>query len=383
MTSIASAIAGHPLVALTVGLVVTVAALGTGLVLAGAEADRPSDILATLAYVVVGSLSFTVVGAIILVRRPGHRIGRLMIAMGVTLALGQAVPDIIDALAPAIVPPGSIAAAILASGPEAGMLAIVLGAALLIVWFPDGRTSSRLGTVAQTLAAALAITQVARIVDPSVLAQSEVGFVLIIGAYALALIDLVARYRRSDSVRRTQIRWVLASGSVTTALVVGILATGDRIDWIWQAWLMSTILPAFAVGIAITRYRLYDIDRIISQGIAYTIVTATLFAVVAVGVLTLPVILTPQVDGNGLAVAASTLIAAILFQPLRSRVQRVVDRRFHRSRYDAERTVDGFAARLRDQLDLPTLTLDLRRTANDAVEPVTTDVWLRPVGEAR
>jgi hypothetical protein len=221
------------------------------------------------------------------------------------------------------------------------------------------------------------------------LAFDTIGIVAVacvVIALGVALGDLLRRYRRADLVQRAQIRWVLAATGLTATLTVSIMASviaGVEIPGLWEVWIASWLVPVLAIGIAVTRYHLYEIDRIVSRGIAYSIVTVTLFVVIAIGVVTLPVVLTPQFGGNGLAVAASTLFAAILFQPLRTRVQRVVDRRFHRSRYDAERTVDGFAARLRDQLDLPTLTLDLRRTANDAVEPASTDVWLRAAGGPR
>jgi hypothetical protein len=377
MLSIARFSARHRLIALTVAVVVTVLALGTGLVLSDIGDIAPWDVLAQLVYVVGGSLGFTLVGAIILVQRPGHRIGRLMMAMGVSQAVSQADAPIIGALAPEWIRSGGIPEAILSLGDTIGFLAIVLGGVLLIVWFPDGRTTSRLGTIVQALVPVLLMGQFVSILDPTVFGVSELGFVLLAGTYVLALMDLLVRYRRSDGARRTQIRWVLASGSLTVSVVVAVMAFGDRIDWLWQLWILSTILPAVAIGIAITRYHLYDIDRIISRTIGYGLVTAVLFGVFLTANLALQGLLSAATRSDPLAVAGSTLLVAALFNPLRGRVQRVVDRRFNRARYDAEHTVERFAGRLRDELDLSTLAGELQRTTSAAVQPTTSAVWLR------
>ena len=141
-------------------------------------------------------------------------------------------------------------------------------------------------------------------------------------------------------------------------------------------------LPVLAIAVALTRYHLYDIDRIISRSISYVIVTGVLFAAFAATTLTLQRLLTGAFAAGGeldpWVVAASTLLAAALFNPVRSRVQAAVDRRFHRERYDTSRIVAGFSARLRDQLDLQTVSGELASTATHALEPSTTAVWLRP-----
>ncbi len=349
-----------------------------------------------------GAGVYTGVGILILWRRPGHGVGRLALTLGMafsaTILLEAALAMFtLEGTVQPVVTGWLVAVRDIAQGATTALPAasIALGLVLLVAWFPDGRATSRGGRAVQWLLALAVIgLLVASIREPllrsigwsvwwdrlfTVVGLAAAASLLV--ALAVAVIDLGLRYRRSDPVRRAQIRWVFAAAGLSAILTVVVLISSTgvfvEIPFLWDLWIASAMLPVLAIGIAVTRYHLYDIDRIVSQGIAYTIVTATLFAVVAIGVLTLPVILTPQGDGNGLAVAASTLAAAILFQPLRTWVQRVVDRRFHRSRYDAERTVDGFAARLRDQLDLSTLTGDLRRTANEAVEPATTEVWLR------
>jgi hypothetical protein len=147
--------------------------------------------------------------------------------------------------------------------------------------------------------------------------------------------------------------------------------------WIWGLWAIASILPAVAVAIAISRHHLYDIDRLISRSIAYVVVTVILVGLFGGLVIGLQWLLSPLTNGETIVVAASTLIVATLFAPLRSRVQAVVDRRFDRAGYDAARTVEAYAGRLRDELDLATLTGDLQRVTASTVQPVATGVWLR------
>lgn len=132
-----------------------------------------------------------------------------------------------------------------------------------------------------------------------------------------------------------------------------------------------------AIGIAVTRYRLYEIDRIISRTLSYGLVTVTLALVFVGGVLGLQAVLAPFIRDSTIAVAASTLVVAALFQPLRRRVQRAVDRRFDRARYDGQKVVDAFGRQLRDEVDLDRLRTTLLATANEVVRPVSASVWLR------
>ncbi len=135
-----------------------------------------------------------------------------------------------------------------------------------------------------------------------------------------------------------------------------------------------------AIGVAILRYHLYDIDRIISRTVSWTVVSATLVAVFIGGVLAIQTVLSDVMQAQTLAVAASTLLAAALFQPLRLLVQRAVDRRFDRAAVDADRATVAFAARLRDEVDLETVTQDLVGTVDEVVRPESSRVWLRQAG---
>jgi len=213
-------------------------------------------------------------------------------------------------------------------------------------------------------------------------AITTVGFALSLVALVLAVCSLVLRLRRSQGVERQQLKWLMWSA----ALLPIYLATG-LVRWVLDAssgGLVAELLLAaclsvvpLAVGAAILRYRLYDIDVVINRTLVYATLTATLAAAYLTSVLVLRVALDPLTSGSDLAVAASTLAVAALFRPLRSRIQGTVDRRFYRARYDAARTLDSFAIHLRDELDLATLQDDLRRVVLDTVHPTDVSVWLK------
>ena len=208
-----------------------------------------------------------------------------------------------------------------------------------------------------------------------------IGFVGIAFAYLGAWVDLGLRYRQADDTRRTQMRWVWWAEGLSLACAVALTVFGDRIEQLWLVWFASLGLPAIAIAIAISRYHLYDIDRIVSRTIAYALVTAILFSVFAVLIIVLQRVITgaaaPGTEPEPGVVAVSTLAVAALFTPLRVRVHRQVDLRFHRARYDSADMVAGFSERLRDELDLPTVTNDLLATAGRALEPASGVIWLR------
>jgi hypothetical protein len=185
-----------------------------------------------------------------------------------------------------------------------------------------------------------------------------------------ALVSLVLRFRASRGTERQQLRWVVAGATGAVAgLVVGIAG----VELTYPAVLC---LPV-GVAVAVLRYRLWDLDRLVSRTVTYALVTALL---VVPYLLILPAA-TRLAGGSGsLAVAAATLAAAALFQPLRRRVQNLVDRRFNRRRYDAARTVDGFAQRLRDQVDLDALHGELLGVVDQTMQPTQASLWLRPPG---
>jgi hypothetical protein len=142
---------------------------------------------------------------------------------------------------------------------------------------------------------------------------------------------------------------------------------------------VGVVLVPVGAAVAILRYRLYDIDRIISRTVAYGMLTALLGLVYVAGVFVFGRLLNPDGGSSSLAVAASTLAVAALFQPARRRVQDAVDRRFNRARYDAARTVETFSARLRDEIDLDTLSAELLAVVNQTMQPTRVSLWLRPL----
>ncbi len=334
------------------------------------------------AVTVYGSLMFTFVGVVVLWRRPGHGIGRLALVIGLLFSLSAAISGALDWWQPGyavrVVRFGPLKTAYELLESFANLLAVaglILGVVLLITWFPDGRRSSRLGGLVEGALVAGVVTATLGSLREPILAQvgwsrtlddiltvlQPVAVVLFTGAWVGSVVDLAHRYRRSDPIRRTQMRWVLVASATTATMLIAVLGLGDVLPGIWAAALTSLGLPVLAVAVAITRYHLYDIDRIVSRSISYLLVTALLFVVFGGMILLLQSIISGVVAGPGSTldprvVAASTLVVAALFNPVRIRVQSIVDRRFHRARYDAERTVAGFAGRLRDQLDLPTLT---------------------------
>jgi hypothetical protein len=198
----------------------------------------------------------------------------------------------------------------------------------------------------------------------------------------IGVVRLVLRYRRATGVERLQLRWLVAAVVFLLAgvlIAIGlILAFGDQADYAWIVAAFAYPTVPLAIGVAVLRYRLLEIDRIISRTIAYAGVSAVLFAVFAAVNLGLQAVLGSFVNGNAAAVAISTLVVAALFNPVRVRLQSAVDRRFNRSRYDHEHTARSFAAAIRDEVDLTALQSTLASTADDAVKSSRVGVWLRP-----
>jgi hypothetical protein len=206
---------------------------------------------------------------------------------------------------------------------------------------------------------------------------SEVFFPLLVVCWLLSLGGQVLSYRRSSGERRQQIKWLMSGSAIAgVGILIAVFLSGSR-SGSSQIWgdiaIAGTLAIPLAMGVAILKYRLFDIDRIISRTLAYAIVTGLLVGVYAAIVLlaTRVVSITTPV-----AVAASTLAAAALFNPLRRRVQQMVDRRFNRARYDADQTVAAFAARLKDAVDLDAVRDDLASVVHKTLEPACISVWV-------
>jgi hypothetical protein len=207
-----------------------------------------------------------------------------------------------------------------------------------------------------------------------------IGMIVLLLVAAASVASIIVRWRRSDGLERQQLKW-FAGAVVPVIAVIGLSAfvTYSPAVWAFVAVFVAPILPV-SIGMAVLRYRLYEIDRIISRTLGWAVVTGLLIAVFAIMVVGLQALMTGFTQGQTLAVAASTLVAFALFAPLRRRVQRAVDRRFDRARYDGERTAAAFADRLRDDVDLDAVSGDLAATAAVVLRPDAIAVWLRGAG---
>jgi hypothetical protein len=213
-----------------------------------------------------------------------------------------------------------------------------------------------------------------------VLVTNQVALAVTILAVLVAAGSLVVRFRRARGTERQQLRWValaaalvsLAGVVVLASLALGVSGAPGLLSW--AAGVCVAVLPV-AIGAAVLRYRLYDLDRIVSRALAYGLLTVLLGGGYAGVVLGLGQLLG---RASSLAVAGATLVVAVVFQPARRRIQQAVDRRFNRRRYDAARTIQAFSTRLRDEIDLDTLTAELLAVADQTMQPTRVSLWLRP-----
>jgi hypothetical protein len=342
----------------------------------------------------LGMVSAATVGSVVASRRPRHPVGWLLLALGLSvIALGLS-----DAYAAygLLARPGSLPAArwaaLYVDVSWAGLSAL-LGFILLLT--PTGSLPSPRWRWWARLVAAAAVASVMssspmdppyEAVDNPLLIQSGplvplavAGDIITLLGVLVAAGSLVVRFRRARGVERLQLRWVAFAAALAGLAVAIILVSWATVGqaaqpfWGWATGTYVAILP-LATGAAILRYRLYDLDRIISRTLAYAALTVLLglgyAAVVLLGGRLLP-------DSSSLTVAGATLAVAALFQPARRRVQQAVDRRFNRHRYDAAQTIQRFSGRLRQQVDLDTLTAELLAVTDQTMQPTTVSLWLR------
>ena len=207
-----------------------------------------------------------------------------------------------------------------------------------------------------------------------------VALPLVLAASVAGAVALVVRYRRARTGERQQLKWAVFGGiaSVTIYLTGDVTTRLPGIEW-WLVTLLAAVLFPVTILTAVLRYRLYDIDRMVSRTVAYGLVTVALIGLYVVGVVGLGALVRgiTGVDASDAVVAASTLLVAAAFGPLRRRAQTAIDRRFNRARYDASRVIEAFAQRLRDEVDLALLAGDIRDATMQAVQPSHATVWLR------
>jgi hypothetical protein len=370
--------------------------IGNGAAIAASVADGSFGWHAgeALLWVVFGA--FLVVGCLILARRPGNVIGWIFTAVGLlTMVAGMAEAYVKYAYTH----PGSLPTPLVAAwvGDWIWSPIIILTLAFPLLLFPTGRSLSPrwrpLTWLAVGLTAAFAVLGMLspslqlpnerRVANPIGVAGADLDaaplstiandllLILFVGAIA----SLVVRFRRSGGVERQQLKWFTYAG----VLVLVAPFSNVLLPSLYNAPYLLVIALPIAVGIAILRYRLYDIDRLINRTLVYGLLTALLAGVYAGAVLVLGQLF-GGVGGDppSWAVAGATLAVAALFQPARRRIQAVVDRRFNRRKYNTAQTIQAYSTRLRDQVDLDTLSTELLTVVDLTMEPTRISLWLRP-----
>jgi hypothetical protein len=373
---------------------------GTTLVLERANVTGENDVLGDIT-LAVAFASFATVGAVIASRRPGNAIGWIFCSIGLLVGAGV----LAQTYAENYISPGSPPSVL------GGVAAWVTGwywfplIALVLVFvpmlFPNGTLPSRrwrplfwlavvsIGGV--TLLSALqeqiqvkddlVVTNpigVTGITNPEQsLAGSALAAIGLICTVAAA-VSLVVRFRRSRGEERQQLKWfTYAAGLIPVLTTVDELLPDSFSGPDVMFGVMVAALPV-ATAIAVFKYRLYDIDRIINRTLVYGALTAVLGLAYYGVVVLLQSLFGSALADSQLVVAATTLGVATLFRPVKVRIQAIIDRRFNRARYDAQRTVEAFSSRLRDQVDLETLSADLLHVVADTLQPSQASLWLRP-----
>jgi hypothetical protein len=349
-------------------------------------------------------LSFATVGALVSARQPRNPIGWLFLGGGLAAALEE--PLLGYSTYALVTEPGSLpGAAAAALVADAVWLPSLASATLfMFVLFPTGRPPSpRWRPFIWFFTLDMAVYVLATLLNPGGLyffpavdnplgieaagesLQTAVDFAspILFVSLLLGLVALVLRFRRSDGVERQQLKWIVYVAAVFVALTPLLIVLGEReveLGGVLVSDLVFTILVCsvpVAVGVAILRHRLYEIDVVINRTLVYGALSATLAAAYIGSVLLLQLALSPLTEQSDLAIAGSTLAVAALFRPLRARIQELVDRRFYRRRYDAARTLEGFGARVRDQVELDALGAELRGVVAETMQPAHVSLWLR------
>jgi hypothetical protein len=379
--------------------------------LARLSASQKTPLEGAGSYVLLGGFAAvtvisTSVGALLANRSGAVQISSVLLAGG-TLLTGSLFGYVVGGQL-VMSDPASVGSNALLLGPllfPAGLALMLPGLALT---FPDGRLpSSALRAPLAFSIAILGCGTVLALITPGQIgyipgSHNPVGITAFtppvaglsnivdgIGILSITILGVAAvilRYRSGTPLVRAQLRWFLAA-TVTTAVTICLSIAPNIAGKVGGeesglVSILSFLLVPISVGIAIKRYRLYDIDRIISRTLAYAVLTAILAAVYVAGFLAVQAVLaTFTANGGPVAVAASTLVVFALFQPGRRRIQGAVDRRFYRSRYDAQREIESFTARVRDEVEVDRLAVALSTTLERTMQPASSSIWLR--GAAR
>jgi hypothetical protein len=380
-------------------VVIMLEIIGAGLLstLTGEGPGSDATAYATVLFV----LATCAVGTLIGLRRPGNRIGWILRLAAFGFATGSLLVVYIEV---ALAQAGSwpLGPVVVWIGDLMFQLGFGISATFLLLLFPTGRLPSpRWKVVGWMSAMSMALSFAAVLFGPDAFEGLPIenplvvdgaspllwvfdnGFYLTIVTILASVASLIFRYRRALGEERQQLKWVALGGVVVVAIGMAGTVVWDIINGSTEVSddtenlvgaLSLTAVP-ISIGMAILRYRLYDIDRIISRTVSYGAVTALLAGTYVALVFVMGDLLPSR--GSSLVVAASTLAVAALFNPLRRRVQSIVDRRFNRSRYDLSRTIEAFSHRLRTEVDLDQLGRDLQDVAAESMHPKSVSLWLR------
>jgi len=387
---------------------VTLIVSALALALLGFDLTGGMDFFGAFISIPLALLPFSLMAALLAVRVPANRVGWFLGISGLMFQLTIAANRyawIALVSAPGRWPGGEVAAVLsnVAFSPGLGC------AALMLLYFPTGRgLGGRWTWIERVMVTLVALGSAGQLfkdapmqlngplpegVAPIVVANplvlpGPVGAILTLLSHLLdnatvplilvGPLSLFVRYQRSSVATREQIKWITYTGAVSFTIVVASnFVSGALSDWLWVAGIVSLGLLPIAIALAIFRYRLYDIDVLIRRTLIYAALSAVLLVAYVAGVALLQTVLAPLTAGSGVAVAISTLAVVALFQPVRRRIQAAVDRRFYRGKYDAERTLDSFAGRLRDEVDLESVRAELLTAVGETLQPSHASVWLR------
>jgi hypothetical protein len=361
--------------------------------------DSLSAVLTRVALQALWAISFPLGGAVIATHRPGNPLGWIFLVIGVSTGLvvfGYEYASYGFRTAPGTAPGGGLAIWVSQWAWAPGLGLLLTFVPLL---FPDGRLPSRrwrpvawlsaipIVVIPVSTAVALWPWRGPALLDPNKVSQGMgvlgvlnfVPYILMLACGLACLGALLLRFRRARGIERQQLKWLLFASAVTIAILL-VVQPNTSNEWELGLLLALPLMPSVpvAAGVAILRYRLYDIDRIINRTLVYGLLTAVLGLGYAAGSLVFILVVGVGSGPPSWLVAAATLAAEAGFRPVRRRIQAVVDRRFNRRRYHAARTIEAFSARLRDEVDLDTLSTELLAVVEQTMEPTRVSLWLRP-----
>jgi hypothetical protein len=356
-------------------------------------------VLTRVALQALWAISFPLVGAVIATHRPRNPLGWIFLVIGISEGLvvfGYEYASYVFRTAPGTAPGGGLAVWVAQWAWAPGLGLLLTFVPLL---FPDGRLPSRrwrpvawlsaipIVVIPLSTAVALWSWRGPALLDPNNVSQGMqdlgvlnfVPYILMMACGLACLGALLLRFRRAHGIERQQLKWLLFASAVTIAIFL-VVQPNTSNTWELGLLLALPLMPSVpvAAGVAILRYRLYEIDRLINRTLVYGLLTAVLGLGYAAGSLIFVLVVGVGSGPPSWLVAAATLAAAAVFRPARRRIQAAVDRRFNRRRYNAAKTIEAFSARLRDEVDLDTLSAELLAIVDQTTEPTRASLWLRP-----